>query len=289
MSHKLYLLRRKIKHLFYRSIAVFQKPPIIKKVVNTSGDIVGSGNKVIWSTLVTANRTEELQIADSNLRKLEPVLAWSSLTIDGTSNDLCLFIEKNYKGGFDNVLWLSQPTIVSRRGYYAGKLGHFNRISLNYLRGWLCNLEQGEQGSASIFCHTDGDWEITIRPQSIEPLCRFFHERPNLIAISRFLDRYLTEEPNMWPDHDLNEAIWYGTGLLSTNLIISPIDRIRPLILDAIKAFPHHRHHALERLLGKLASTKQMFVAYPTIEYFNKHFLIDLQEKREPYAKTGVS
>lgn len=287
-KHKLYLFHRKLQGVLNRIIAFFRKSPQLKKRVNMSGDIPGVGTKIIWSTLVTSKRQEELEIVYLNLKNLRPVLAWSSLTVDGTSNDLRLFIQDSYKGGFDNLIWLTQPRVVSRRGHYASKMGHFNRISLNFLRGWLCSLEQGEEGSAYLFCHTDGDWKIIIRPESIEPLCRFFHERPTIIAISRPLDRGLTQEPNMWSDHDVGGAIWYGTGILSTNVIIAPIDKIRPLILDALNVFPYHRADLLEKVLGKLASKKEMVVAYPKLEYFKEIFHVDLQETRRPYTVKGI-
>ena len=287
--HKLYLLRKELLGVWNRTVTFFRKPKHLKKKANVSEDIPGVGSKIIWSTLVTAKRLDELEIACSNLKSLEPVLAWSSLTIDGTSNDLNTFMKEDYKGGFDNLLWLTQPRVVSRRGHYAGKMGHFNRISLNFLRGWLCNLEQGEEGRAYLFCHTDGDWKIVIRPESIEPLCRFFHVRPFITAISRPLDRGLTKEPNMWPDNEANKAIWYGTGVLSTNVIIAPIDRIRPLVLEALNMFSHHRAELLEKVLGKLVSRKKMAVAYPKPEYFKEQFLIDLVETRRPYTVKGVS
>ena len=289
LKHQMYLLRRKLQGVLNRTIVFFRKPTHLKRKIDVNEGIPGVGTKIIWSTLVTSKRQEELEIACFNLRNLGPILAWSSLTVDGTSNDLRLFIKEKYKGGFDNLLWLTQPRVVSRRGHYAGKMGHFNRISLNFLRGWLCNLEQGEEGRAYLFCHTDGDWKIIIRPESIEPLCRFFHERPFIVAISRPLDRFLTEEPNMWPDNESDGAIWYGKGILSTNVIIAPIDRIRPLVLEALNMFPHHRPDLLEKVLGKLVARKEMVVAYPKPEYFKEQFLIDLVETRRPYAVKGVS
>lgn len=287
--HKSYLLRKELLGVWNRTVAFFRKPKLLKKEINVSEDIPGVGSKIIWSTLITSKRQDELEIAYSNLKSLGPVLAWSSLAIDGTAYDLRAFMKKDYKGGFDNLLWLTQPRVVSRRGYYAGKMGHFNRISLNFLRGWVCNLDQGEEGSAYLFCHTDGDWKIAIRPESIEPLCRFFHERPFVTAISRPLDRGLTKEPNMWPDKEADKAIWYGTGVLSTNVIIAPIERIRPLILEALNIFPRHRADLLEKVLGKLVSRKEIAVAYPKLEYFREKFFIDLVETRKPYTVKGIS
>lgn len=289
LKHQMYLFRREIQGVFNRTIVSFRKSKHFKKKNNVSEDIPGVGTKIIWSTLVTSKRQEELEIAYFNLRNLEPVLAWSSLTLDGTSDDIKLFIQEKYKGGFDNLLWLTQPKVVSRQGYYAGEMGHFNRISLNFLRGWLCNLEQGEEGRAYLFCHTDGDWKIIIRPESIEPLCRFFHERPFIAAISRPVDRFLTKEPNMWPDNEVDKAVWYGTEVLSTNVIIAPIDRIRPLILEALNIFPRYRADVLEKVLGKLVTQKEMAVAYPKPEFFKEEFLIDLVETRRPYTVKGVS
>ena len=289
MSIRLYLFRRKLKGLLNRMITSFRKLPQIRIRTDIREDIPGVGTKIIWSTLVTSKRPDELEVAYLNLRSLSPFLLWSSLTVDGTADELELFVKREYRGGFDNLLWLKQPKVVSTRGYYAGKMGHFNRISLNYMRGWLCNLEQGEETSAYLFCHTDGDWRINIRPESLERLYRFFHERPEVIAISRHLDRYLTQEPNMWPNQEDDEAVWYGTSMLSTNLIIAPIDRIRPLVLDATRVFPDHRAEAIERVLGKLIAEREMVVAYPKLEYFKKNFLIDVQEEREPFTEKGVS
>lgn len=282
-----YLLRRKLLGFINRTLSLFRRPTVRK--IDSHEKIPETKRKIIWSTLVTSKREDELQVAYSNLRSLKSVLVWSSLTIDGTSHDIRSFINENYKGDFDNILWLTQPRVVSRRGHYAGKMGHFNRVSLNFLRGWLCNLEQGEESGAYLFCHTDGDWRIVIRSQSIKPLCAFFHSHPSVVSISRPISRYLTQEPDMWPDKEENKTIWYGKRILSTNLIIAPIERIRPLIVEAMNIFPLHRPDLLERVLGKLVAKKDMLVAYPKLEYFKEQFFIDLEETREPYSVKGVS
>jgi hypothetical protein len=93
----------------------------------------------------------------------------------------------------------------------------------------------------------------------------------------------------MWPDKEENKTIWYGKRILSTNLIIAPIERIRPLIVEAMNIFPLHRPDLLERVLGKLVAKKDMLVAYPKLEYFKEQFFIDLEETREPYSVKGVS
>jgi len=289
LRHRLYLLRRELQGILNRIINFFQRPKLLMKKKDVNEDIPGLGSKIIWSTLITSKRHDELKIAYSNLKNLKPLLAWSSLTVDGTSHEIRIFMKEDYKGGFDNLLWLTQPKIVSRKGYYAGKMGHFNRISLNFLRGWLCNLEQGDESSAYLFCHTDGDWEIVIRPESIEPLCRFFHKHPSVIAISRPLDRYLTQELNLWPDKGASKAIWLGRGVLSTNLIISPINRIRPLVIEALEIFHQHRSDILERMLGKLIAKKEMVVAYPKLEYLKEQFHIDIVETRRPFTVKSVT
>lgn len=289
LRHKAYLFRREIRGILNRLLSLLQKNPKLRKRLDDDENISGLGSKIIWSTLVTSKRQDELEIASSNLKNLKPVLAWSSLTVDGTSDDIRHFIRDDYKGSFDNVIWLTQPKVVSTQGHYASKMGHFNRISLNFLRGWLCNLEQGEEGPAYLFCHTDGDWKIIIRPESIEPLCRFFYERPKIVAISRPLDKTLPKIIKMWPDKESDGAIWYGKGILSTNVIIAPIEKIKPLILDALNIFPQHRPDLLEKVLGQLVTKREMVVAYPKPNYFKEHFFIELEETRRPYTVIGTS
>ena len=104
LKRQMYLFRREIQGVLNRTIVSFRKSKHFKKKINVSKDYPGAGTKIIWSTLVTSKRQEELEIAYFNLRNLEPVLAWSSLTLDGTSNDIKLFIQEKYKGGFDNLL-----------------------------------------------------------------------------------------------------------------------------------------------------------------------------------------
>jgi hypothetical protein len=289
LRNTLYFIRREFMGVVHRIYAFFREFEVKEREIEKDEKIPGVKSRIIWSTLITAKREDEIEVAYSNLNSLKPVLAWSSLTVDGTSHDIRSFINRDYKGEFDNLLWLTQPRVVSRQGHYAGKMGHYNRISLNFLRGWLCNLEQGEDSGAYLFCHTDGDWKMAIRPQSIESLCTFFHSHPSVISISRPMCRYLTQEPDMWPDKEENKAIWYGKKILSTNVIIAPIERIRSLVLEAMNVFPLHRPDLLERVLGKLVAKKGMLVAYPKPEYFKERFFIDLEETREPYSVKGIS
>lgn len=285
----MYLLRREIMGIIHRILNSFRRNKVEKRKIGIGENIPGSDSRIIWSTLITAKREDEIKVAYSNLNSLKPVLAWSSLTVDGTSHDIRSFINNDYKGDFDNLLWLTQPRVVSRQGHYAGKMGHYNRISLNFLRGWLCNLEQGEDSGAYLFCHNDGDWRMVIRPQSIESLCAFFHSHPSVISISRPMCRYLTQEPDMCPDKEENKAVWYGKSILSTNVIIAPIERIRSLVVEAMNVFPLHRPDLLERVLGKLVAKKGMLVAYPKREFFKERFFIDLEETRRPYSVKGIS
>jgi hypothetical protein len=274
-------LRRKVRGFVNRIAAPLRRRRLVRRSRSRS-EGPPSQSRIVWTTLVTASQPDELEIACTNLRNLRDVLAWSSLTIDGTDAEPKRFFSGGSATGFDNVLWLTQPRVVSRRGHYAGNLGHFNRISLNYLRGWLCNIERGEEASAELICHTDGDWEITIRPASLGPLLDFFHDRPDVLALSRPLNRYLTQERRMWPDAETGGEIWYGDGMLSTNVVIAPISRIRPVLIDAMRVFDDDRSEVLERLLGSLARARKMLVAYPKEEYARKHLHVELVERRKP-------
>ncbi len=280
-----YKLRRRIAGILRRSMTRLRRPSL---ELNQSEPKAGRGSKVIWCTQVVASRLDELEIARGNLERLRPVLAWAGLTVDGAASDLERFSGEHHWDGFQNVLWLGRPKVVSRTGYPETH-GYFNRHSLNYLRGWLSNLEVGEECPADLFCHTDGDWEITIRPESIKPLLRFFHRHPKVVAISRSMDRFMMDEPGMWPDSDSGGAVWFGNGVLSSNVIISPIDRFRPLLLQAWEAFPRHRSVFLEVTLGRLAAKSGLVVAYPNADYFRDHFFIDLVEKREPFPMPATT
>lgn len=274
-----FIWRRRITGFLRRKVTRLWHPMLIQ---SAEGPVPAGGSKIIWSTLVVASRTDELEIVRGNLERLRPVLAWASLTVDGCSADLARFVEEKHSAGFENVLWFSWPEVVSHRGHGEG-LGHFNRISLNYLRGWLSNLEPGAECSADLFCHSDGDWEVTIRPESLEPLARFFHRYPQVVAITRNIDRFLADEPGMWRDEESDGKLWFGRGMLSTNLIISPIDRFRPLVHKTLDVFSRTRGDFLEETMRGLVAESGMVVAYPTMDYFRDHFFIDLVEKRKPF------
>jgi len=274
-----FIWRRKLTGFWRRTITRWKNPMM---VMNGQGARPRGGSKIIWSTQVVADRRDELQIVRENIERLRPVLAWSSLTVDGHSGELARFIAEGHGEGFDNLLWFSQPRVVSRDGHSGGQR-HYNRISINYLRGWLSNLEPGEECLAEIFCHNDGDWGITIRPESILPLAMFFHRYPQVAAITRNIDDFLKDEPGMWPDKDSGGKLWFGRGMLSTNLIISPIERFRPLVERTYEAFHRTRGVFLEETMRELVSESGMVVAYPTTEYFRDEFFIDIDEIRKPF------
>jgi len=274
-----FIWRRRLTGILRRAITRLFKPKLIR---NGSAPPAGNGSKMIWCTQVVANRPEELEIARRNLERLEPVIAWASLTVDGTPADADEFSWNTFCRGFQNVIWLSRPEVVSRSGHCA-TYGHFNRHTLNYLRGWMANLEVGEECRADLFCHNDGDWELTIRPESLERLTAFFHRYPQVAAITRNLDNFLMDEPCMWADKESDGELWFGRGMLSSNLVISPIERIRPIICQAWEVFPHFRGEFLEQILRRLVVDRNMVIAYPKQKYFREQFLIDLVEKREPF------
>jgi hypothetical protein len=280
-----YLLRRRIKGVLRRALTRLRRPTL---ELNQDEPAPGGGSKIIWTTQVVAGRQDELEIVRRNLERLQPVLAWACLTVDGTSADLASFSGEHHWDGFHNVVWLGCPKVVCRTDYPEIH-GYYNRHSFNYLRGWMCSIDGGEECPAELFCHTDGDWAITIRPESIEPLHRFFHRYPQVVAISRSLDRFMVDEPGMWPDKDSGGALWFGNRVLSSNVIISPFDRFRPLLLRAWEVFPRHRGVFLEVTLGRLLAERGQVVAYPKEEYFRDRFFIDLLEKREPFPMPSPS
>ena len=285
LGTRAYLLRRRLIGIFRRTCTRLRRPSL---QLNLEDHVPGTHSGLVWTTQVVAGRSDELEIVRGNLERLQPVLAWASLTVDGHSADLARFCKERHSEGFQNVLWLSQPGVVGH-SHYGKALGHFHRHDLNYLRGWLCNLELGEECSAEFFCHTDGDWELTIRPQSLEQLARFFHRYPQVVAISRPLSRLMKDERGMWPDRESGGAIWFSDGMLSTNLIIAPIDRFRPLMQKAWAVFHETRGILLEETLGRLAGEDGLAVAYPTLEYFTEHLFIEPVEKREPYAPPALA
>lgn len=275
-----FIWRRRITGYLRRAFTRMRRPSL---VVNDDGPPLEGSSKFIWSTQVVAGCEDELNIARRNLARLKPLVAWASLTVDGTASDLSRFPWETFCGEFQNVLWLSRPEVVSRRGH-CGTYGHFNRHTLNYMRGWLSNLEVGEESEADLFFHNDGDWEIQVRPDSIERLNAFFHRYPQVVAVSRSLDSFLKDEPGMWADEESGERLWFSRGgMLSTNLVISPVDRLRPLICKVWEVFPRYRDVFLEQILRQLVVESGMVIAYPTIEYFRDDFLIDLAERRQPF------
>jgi hypothetical protein len=278
LGTRVYLLRRWLTGILRRAFTRLRRPSLR---MNSEDPAPGGYSGLIWSTLVVAGRADELAIVRGNLERLQPVIAWANLTVDGCSGDLARFCEERHNDGFHNVLWFSQPGVVSRANNGEAH-GHYNRHSLNYLRGWLSNLEPGEECFADLFCHTDGDWEITIRPKSLESLAAFFHRYPQVVAISRPLSRLMKDEPGMWLDKESAGAIWFSDGMLSTNLIISPLDRFRPLLQKAWTVFHDSRSTLFEETLGRVVGESGTAVAYPTLEYFRDHFDIDLVEKRIP-------
>lgn len=274
-----FIWRRKLAGFLRRTVTRWKNPVM---VINGKGASPRGASKIIWSTQVVADREDEIEIVRGNLERLRPVLAWSSLTVDGHAGELSRFVAEGHGEGFDNLLWFSRPGVVSRDGHSGGQ-GHFNRISINYLRGWLSNLEPGEDCLAELFCHSDGDWSITIRPESVLPLAMFFHNYPQVAAITRTIDDFLKDEPGMWADEESGGKLWFGRGMLSTNLIISPIERFLPLVERTQAAFHDRRGVFLEETMRGLVAEMDMVVAYPTVEYFRDEFFIDVEEKRKPF------
>jgi len=282
MGTHVYLWRRKLVGVLRRALARLRHPSIVK-ISDCSGSAANEGT-IIWSTQIVANRSEELENVYRTLELLRPVLAWASLTVDGTSTELDSFISDQYRGGFQNLIWLTKPEVIRGRRYSKlPRQGYYRRITLNYLRGWLSNMAPGEDCPDHLFCHTDGDWEISIRRESIEPLHRFFREHPQVAAISRNIDRFLMDEPNMWADQESAGELWFGNGIVSTNLVISPMDRFQPLLLEAWKIFFCNREFLLEDILRRVVSKNKMVTAYPSLKYFRDNFFMDLAEKRKPF------
>jgi hypothetical protein len=273
-----FIWRRKITGYIRRRFNKYGHPLLVR----SGGQPPQVAPQIIWSTLAVASRPDELAIVRGNLERLQPVLAWASLTLDGHSSELARFVADGHAEGFQNVLWFSKPEVVSQRGHGQHQ-GHFNRISLNYLRGWLSNLETGPEVPAELFCHSDGDWEVTIRPESLLPLTEFFNRYPQVVAITRNIDDFLVDEPGMWRDEESDGRLWFGRGMLSTNLIISPIERFLPLVQKTWEAFHDTRSEFLEETMRVMVAESDMVVAYPTLDYFRDHFFIDVVEKRKPF------
>ena len=87
----------------------------------------------------------------------------------------------------------------------------------------------------------------------------------------------------MWRDEESGGQLWFGRGMLSTNLIISPIDRFRPLVQKTWEAFHDTRSEFLEETMRVMVAESDMVVAYPTLDYFRDRFFIDVVEKRKPF------
>jgi hypothetical protein len=279
LGTQVFIWRRRITGYFRRAFTRLRRPTL---TVNSNEAPEGS-SKFIWSTQVVASGKDELRIARENLVRLKPFIAWAGLTIDGTPAEPGRFPWQEVCDGFQNIVWLSRPEVVSRQGHCA-TYGHFNRHTLNYMRGWLANLEVGEECDADLFFHNDGDWEIEVQPETIKRLRAFFHRYPEVVAISRSLDDFLVDEPGMWADKDSDGQLWFCRGgMLSSNLVISPIDRIRSLLLKVWEIFPMNRGLFMEQILRRLVMENGQVIAYPTTDYFRDQLLIGLSERRKPF------
>ncbi len=285
IARSLNRLGRKSRAIWNRLVSPLRRHPEGLGSTPSGDQGLPADEKLVWSTLVTASQPDEIALAYQNLNALTPILSWSSLTVDGTSKDISDFFAGHHKVEFDNIVWLTKPSVVSRRSRYAGSLGHFNRISLNYLRGWLCNIELGEEEPPHLLCHNDGDWRISISQDSLSALRSFFSEHPQVVAISRPISRYLKQERRMWPDKETDNQLWFGTGMLSTNFFITPIGRFREIVLEAMSTFAEYRAEALERPLGSIIGRRSMVVAYPTEDLLQNRFQITLEETRKPADK----